>query len=68
MKSVLREPLVHFMVLGALLFAVHRWVSPAPPGRRIDVTADVVAGLRAEHQRTTGIGIFDRKARVGEEP
>jgi PPIC-type PPIASE domain len=30
-KSLLREPLVHFLALGALLFALHAWLKPSEP-------------------------------------
>lgn len=33
-KSLLREPLVHFLVLGAALFAVDRWWSSRPSASR----------------------------------
>jgi peptidyl-prolyl cis-trans isomerase C len=28
MKSILREPLLHFLILGALLFLIYLWVNP----------------------------------------
>jgi hypothetical protein len=33
-KRLLREPLVHFSLAGALLFAVHAWLNPAQPDAR----------------------------------
>ena len=42
-KRLIREPLVHFLVLGTIIFAVNAVVAPAiPPERKIEVTA----GLR----------------------
>lgn len=49
---LLREPLVHFFALGALLFGVHHLL--AEP-RRITVTAQIRAGLASDHQRRTGM-------------
>ena len=37
-----------------LLFALQRALAPPPAGRRLDVSAQVIAGLRADHQRRTG--------------
>jgi hypothetical protein len=48
-----REPLVHFIALGAALFAVHHWVAPAPP-QRIVLSDAVINGLRQDHVRRTG--------------
>jgi hypothetical protein len=50
----LREPLLHFAVLGALLFALQRSNVPSPQAHRIDLSDDVVAGLRQDHLRRTG--------------
>jgi hypothetical protein len=49
----LREPLLHFVVLGVGVFAVHRWVA-APPAQRIVLSRTVLDGLRQEHVRRTG--------------
>ncbi|MDB4968091.1 MAG: hypothetical protein JWN44_3780 [Myxococcales bacterium] len=49
-----REPWVHFLVIGAALVLLHHLVAPRPPGRRIEVGAGVVDGLRQEHRRRTG--------------
>jgi len=49
----LREPLVHFAVLGAALFALQRWATP-PARDRIVVTAEVARGLRQDHARRYG--------------
>jgi peptidyl-prolyl cis-trans isomerase C len=51
----LREPLLHFFVLGVALLALHRWTAPpAESPRRIDVSDAIVRGLRQEHLRRTG--------------
>jgi len=40
-KSLLREPLVHFLALGALLFALHAWLKPtAPPAATTEIVVD----------------------------
>ena len=48
-----REPLVHFLCLGVVLFSLHRRVAP-PPANRIVVGASVVQSLRDEHLRRAG--------------
>jgi peptidyl-prolyl cis-trans isomerase C len=50
----LREPLVHFVLLGVVVFAVHRWVAPPPRGNRIVVSEAILRGLRQEHLRQNG--------------
>jgi peptidyl-prolyl cis-trans isomerase C len=52
-RAIAREPLVHFVVLGAALFALHAAVAP-PPGGRIEVAAAFVEALRAEQRDRTG--------------
>ena len=52
-RAIAREPLVHFAVLGAALFALHAAVA-RPPKERIEVTADFVDALRAEQRERTG--------------
>ena len=58
MKKLLREPLVHFVLLGGLIFAVNAWRSNERPtrvcGTRIEVTAAVVERLRAGYERQFG--------------
>jgi peptidyl-prolyl cis-trans isomerase C len=56
-RRLSREPLLHFVLLGAALFALHRAVAPRPDprsARRIEVTPSVLAGLLQEHARRTG--------------
>lgn len=50
----LREPLIHFVALGATLFAVHRWVAPPALTSRIVLSESVIRGLREEHLRRNG--------------
>lgn len=46
----LREPLLHFLLSGMLLFAGYAWLQPAAdrsdPGRRIEITADDLRQIR----------------------
>ena len=58
LKRVLREPLVHFLLLGAALFAVSRFVKPTdrtPTNRQIVMTLDdlrqLQIGFAAQWQR-----------------
>ena len=57
-RRLLREPLVHFLVLGAALFAASRWIKPAdrtPANRQIVITLDdlrqLQIGFAAQWQR-----------------
>ena len=52
-RAIAREPLVHFLLLGAALFALHAAVSP-PPEERIVVAAAFVEAMRAEQRERTG--------------
>jgi peptidyl-prolyl cis-trans isomerase C len=49
LRRWLREPLLHFLVIGAALFAIYRWLNPAVPNevasRRIELTNDDVRQL-----------------------
>ncbi|MCC7542626.1 MAG: peptidyl-prolyl cis-trans isomerase [Deltaproteobacteria bacterium] len=60
MRSVLREPLVHLVVLGALLFGLHRAVGgggqrrPAVDPRVIAIDDAFVTALAREHAARTG--------------
>jgi hypothetical protein len=51
---VAREPLVHFVVLGAALFALHRAVAPPAPTSAIVVTTAMQRGFQQEHLRRHG--------------
>ncbi len=50
----LREPLVHFAVLGLAVFGVQQWVAPPPPTKQIVVSAAMRRGLRHEYLRRHG--------------
>ena len=54
MRRVLREPLVHFLLLGAVLFAVDRYVPPArgsgPSSKQIQLSFDDLAQLALQFQ------------------
>ena len=55
MRAVLREPLVHFLAIGAALFAVSAWFGSGGPGsRRIIVSPGQVGQLAAEFEREKG--------------
>ncbi len=55
MRGLLREPLVQFLLAGAVLFGAWRLVAPTPPGRQISVSALQLGRLRADHARRTGV-------------
>lgn len=50
----LKEPVVHFMVLGVAVFAAYRWLTPTIPANRIMLSDDLVRGLRQDHVRRSG--------------
>jgi len=53
MRAFVREPLVHFLVLGALLFAWFEWRGGEGPGStRITVGAGIVEHLAAGFEKT----------------
>ncbi len=56
--KLLKEPLVHFLLIGATLFALASWrAKQRPAGNaapRIEVTAEVIERLRAGYQRQFG--------------
>ncbi len=55
---ILREPLLHFLVLGALLFGLYFWVgSPSmtsTSAKQIDISAPVIESLKATWQLQWG--------------
>ena len=57
-KKLLREPLLHFLALGAALFALHAWRAPQKSSGaetpRIEVNAAMIERLRAGHERQFG--------------
>jgi parvulin-like peptidyl-prolyl isomerase len=58
MKNVLKEPLLHFLLLGAVLFALNAWRDTTRPvavsSARIEVNAAVIERLRAAYERQFG--------------
>lgn len=55
LRRLVREPLIHFVALGALIFAADRWRNgPASDHRTVRVDASLVRGARAELQRRNG--------------
>jgi hypothetical protein len=53
-SRILREPLLHVVVLGALLFALHRVVAPPQASDEIVVPADALQALRDGFRASTG--------------
>lgn len=58
MKKLLKEPLLHFLLLGAALFALNSWRAKQRPADaaapQIEVTAAVIERLRAASERQFG--------------
>ena len=54
LRRWLREPLLHFVLLGVGMFALHRAVAPPSPTDRIVVTTAVQRGFQQEHLRRQG--------------
>ena len=55
LKRLLAEPMLHFLVIGIVLFAAYRWRSPADSsGHRIVITQGVVDDLVAQHLSVRG--------------
>ena len=54
-RTLLSEPMLHFLLIGTALFAGYRWVSPADSGgRRIVITQGVVDDLVTQHVAARG--------------
>lgn len=53
MRNVLREPLLHFIVLGLLLFLFFEWRGGGPGSSRIVVTPGQIAHLASGFARTS---------------
>lgn len=53
LRTLLREPLTHFVLIGAVLFAAHARLRRPPP-EQIIVSAAFVEGLREEHRKRAG--------------
>src|SRR4051812_27074531 len=57
-RGLLKEPLLHFLALGAVIFALNAWREQRKPtealAARIEVTAPVIERLRAGFERQFG--------------
>jgi len=54
-RKLLREPMLHFLLIGIALFGAYRWVSPGDSGgRRIVITQGVVDDLVTQHVAARG--------------
>src|SRR3954454_16152921 len=55
LRQLLREPMLHFLLIGVALFGAYRWVSPRDSGgRRIVITQGVVDDLVTQHLAAKG--------------
>jgi hypothetical protein len=55
MRTLLGEPMLHFLLIGLALFAAYRWMAPADSdGRRIVITQGVVDDLVTQHVAAKG--------------
>src|SRR4051795_1827805 len=55
MRILLREPMLHFLLIGVALFGAYRWMSPRDSGgRRIVITQGVVDDLVTQHVAARG--------------
>ncbi len=55
MRTILREPMLHFVLSGIALFGAYRWVSPGDSaGHRIVITQGVVDDLVTQHVAAKG--------------
>jgi parvulin-like peptidyl-prolyl cis-trans isomerase-like protein len=54
-RTLLREPMLHFLLIGIALFGAYRWVSPGDAGaRRIVITQGVVDDLVTQYVAARG--------------
>jgi parvulin-like peptidyl-prolyl cis-trans isomerase-like protein len=54
-RTLLGEPMLHFLLIGIALFGVYQWVSPVDSdGRRIVITQGVVDDLVTQHVAARG--------------
>src|SRR3954469_13507337 len=54
-RTLLGEPMLHFVLIGIALFVAYRWVSPVDSaGRRIVITRGVVDDLVTQHVAASG--------------
>lgn len=55
LRRAVREPFLHFLLLGALLFAVNEYLEERSRFTRITITQDVVKGIAANYQLQYGM-------------
>jgi len=54
-RTLLGEPMLHFLLIGIALFGAYRWVSPGDSsGRRIIITQGVIDDLVTQHVAARG--------------
>ena len=54
-RTLLGEPMLHFLLIGIALFGAYRWMSPGDSGgRRIVITQGVVDDLVTQHVAARG--------------
>ena len=54
-RTLLGEPMLHFLLIGIALFGAYRWVSPGDSGgRRIVITQGIVDDLVTQHVAAKG--------------
>src|SRR5580765_5062607 len=54
-RTLLGEPMLHFLLIGIALFGAYRWVSPGDSGeRRLVITQGVVDDLVTQHVAARG--------------
>lgn len=53
-RPLWREPLLHFLLVGAALYGVHRWTASAPVDPPIVIDEAFIAGLERQHVQRTG--------------
>src|SRR6476659_5707563 len=54
-RTLLGEPMLHFVLIGIALFGVYRWVAPGDAGgRRIVITQGVIDDLVTQHVAARG--------------
>jgi peptidyl-prolyl cis-trans isomerase C len=55
MRAVLKEPFVHFLLLGALLFGVNQYLEARSKFTNITITPHVVNGIRENYRLQYGV-------------
>jgi len=54
-RTLLREPMLHFLLIGIALFAAYQWMAPVDSdGRRVVITQGVVDDLVTQHVAAKG--------------